>query len=74
MITIRLAAESDLPGILSIYNDIIINTTAVYDYEPHTFEMRQNWYMGKQKDGYPVYVAVENDVIAGFSSIGPFRA
>lgn len=73
MITIRNAAEKDLPGILTIYNDIILNTTAVYDYEPHTPEMRKNWYEAKQKDGYPVFVALEGASIVGFSSIGPFR-
>src|SRR5438874_9932436 len=73
MIIIRYAMETDLENILSIYNDIIVNTTAVYDYEPHTIEMRRNWYQAKQKDGYPVFVATENDKIVGFSSIGPFR-
>ncbi|MEO5995240.1 MAG: N-acetyltransferase family protein [Chitinophagaceae bacterium] len=74
MITIRKAAENDLPEILEIYNEVIINTTAVYDYEPHTLEMRRKWYNGKQQDGYPVFVAIENDNLVGFSSLGPFRA
>ena len=52
MITIRNAAENDLPEILEIYNEVIVNTTAVYDYEPHTLEMRKKWYDAKQQDGY----------------------
>ena len=43
MITIRDASEDDLPSILTIANDVILTTTAVYDYEPHTLEMRQVW-------------------------------
>lgn len=74
MVTIRKSAMQDLPGILQIYNDVIVQTTAVYDYEPHTLEMRKAWYEAKQKDGYPVYVATEDNKILGFSSIGPFRA
>jgi phosphinothricin acetyltransferase len=74
MISIRPASEGDLPEILSIYNDIILHTTAVYDYKPHTLEMRKSWYASKLKDNYPVFVAVEDDKIVGFSSIGPFRA
>lgn len=74
MVTIRKLSIQDLPGILQIYNDVILHTTAVYDYEPHTLEMRKAWYEAKQKDGYPVYVATEDDQILGFSSIGPFRA
>jgi len=74
MISIRYATENDLPEILAIYNDVIMNTTAVYDYEPHTLEMRQQWFRTKQEQGFPVFVATENGKIAGLSSIGPFRA
>jgi L-amino acid N-acyltransferase YncA len=74
MISIRLATEEDLPGILSIYNDIILHTTAVYDYQPHSMEMRKTWWASKLKDKYPVFVAAEAEKIVGFSSIGPFRA
>jgi L-amino acid N-acyltransferase len=72
-ITIRLATEDDLPQMLEIYNDIILNTTAVYDYEPHTIEMRREWYNTKQRQGFPVFIAEDKGVVAGFSTIGPFR-
>ena len=74
MIHIRKAVENDLPQLLSIYNDIILNTTAVYDYEPHTLEMRKQWFETKRQQGFPVFVAEEDGKILGFSSIGPFRA
>ena len=74
MVTIRHATANDLPQILAIYNDVIINTTAVYDYEPHTLEMRRQWFNTKQEQGLPVFVAEENGNILGLSSIGPFRA
>jgi L-amino acid N-acyltransferase len=74
MITIRAAREADLPGILSIYNDIILTTTAVYQYEIHTAEMRREWYAAKLQAGYPVFVAEGGSAIVGFSTIGPFRA
>ena len=73
MISIRQAKENDLPQILEIYNDIIKNTTAVYYYEPHTLEMRRKWFMEKQEKGFPVFVADENGIILGMSTIGPFR-
>jgi len=72
-IIIRLATEDDLPQMLAIYNDIILNTTAVYDYEPHTLAMRMEWFLTKQKQGFPVFAAEENGMIVGFSTIGPFR-
>src|SRR6185436_2596907 len=74
MISIREAIENDLPQLLSIYNDIILHTTAVYDYEPHTLEMRKQWFETKKQQGFPVFVAEEEEKIFGFSSIGPFRA
>ena len=74
MLHTREAEESDLPQLLTIYNDIIVNTTAVYDYEPHTLEMRRQWFEIKKQQGFPVFVAEESEMIVGFSSIGPFRA
>jgi phosphinothricin acetyltransferase len=74
MIAARRATEADLPAILAIYNDAILHTTAVYDYTPHTLAMRQAWLAAKQADGLPVFVADDGGQVAGFSSLGPFRA
>lgn len=74
MISIRQSKEADIPQLLEIYNDIIVHTTAVYDYEPHTLEMRTQWWKTKQAQGLPIFVAEEDDQVLGFSSIGPFRA
>jgi phosphinothricin acetyltransferase len=74
MLNIRKAIEDDLPQLLSIYNDIILYTPAVYDYEPHEMGMRKQWFETEEHQGFPVYVAEEDGKIFGFSSIGPFRA
>lgn len=74
MISIRPAAEKDLPALLEIYNHVILHTTAVYSYQPHTMEARREWYASKLKDGLPVFVAEEDGRVVGFSSYGPFRA
>ena len=74
MISIRTATEADLPQILDIYNDVILNTTAVYNYDTHTLQMRQEWFAQKQQQGFPVFVAEEENTIVGFSTYGPFRA
>jgi len=73
MITIRTATVEDIPTLLEIYNDIIINTTAVWHEEPHTLAMRQDWFALKKEQGFPVFVAEENKEVIGFSTIGPFR-
>jgi len=73
-IIIREATHADIPQMLDIYNHVILNTTAVYNYDPHTLQMRTEWFETKQQQGFPVFVAEENKVILGFSTIGPFRA
>jgi len=72
-IAIRAATLADLPAILEIYNDAILNTTSVYNYKAHTLEMRQEWFAEKQAKGLPLFVAVQQDAVIGFSTYGPFR-
>lgn len=71
---IRPATPSDLEAILTIYNDAIIHTTAVYSYQPQTLQERNNWFVQKQTDGYPVIVYEVEGNVAGFATFGPFRA
>ncbi len=73
MITVRHAVENDLPAMLEIYNDIIAHTTAVWHYEPHTLAMRQQWFQQRRAEGFPVFVAMDNEKMLGFSSFGSFR-
>lgn len=70
---IREASEKDLKDILEIYNDAILNTTAIYAYKIQTLEERKQWYEKKKQDGYPVLVFEENDKVIGFATFGPFR-
>ncbi|WML33466.1 N-acetyltransferase family protein [Clostridium sp. OS1-26] len=70
---IREASEEDLKDILEIYNDAILNTTAIYAYKIQTLEERKQWYEKKKQDGYPVLVFEENDKVIGFATFGPFR-
>ncbi|MBN8787646.1 MAG: N-acetyltransferase [Terrimonas sp.] len=74
MAQVRLATDNDIQAILDIYNYAIVYTTAVYDYEPHSFEMRRQWFETKKQQNFPVFVAEDNNEVVGFSSIGPFRA
>ena len=73
MISIRSATERDVPALLDIYNHVILHTTAVYSYQPHSLEARKEWYASRVKAGYPVFVAEDSGRVVGFSSYGPFR-
>ncbi|MBS1529802.1 MAG: N-acetyltransferase [Bacteroidetes bacterium] len=70
---IRDATENDIPGILEIYNHVIIHTTSVYSDHPHTFDMRLAWYRDRIGNGFPVFVAEDDGTVTGFSSFGHFR-
>ena len=72
---VRPATHAELPGILEIYNDAVLNTTATYDYEPRTLEHRTQWFEERQRDGYPMFVAVEEaGRVVGWSALNPFHA
>lgn len=71
---IRQAVENDLYEILEIYNDAILNTTAVYTYNVQTLEDRKLWFHKKNEDKFPVLVFEENNRVIGFATFGPFRA
>ena len=58
---------------LDIYNEAILNTTAVYQEETHSLSMRRRWFEEKQQAGLPVFAAYLNGQFVGFSSYGPFR-
>jgi L-amino acid N-acyltransferase len=70
---IRAAGESDLPGLLAIYNDVIATSTAVYSYIATTLEERTTWWRARVGMGYPVLVAVDDSGVLGFSTFGDFR-
>jgi phosphinothricin acetyltransferase len=73
MINVRNATEEDLPAMLEIYNEIILNTMAVWHEQAHTLEMREEWFSQKKEQGFPVFVAELNGLVVGFSTIATFR-
>jgi len=70
----REASENDLMAILEIYNDAILNTTAIYAYEPHDIEERKQWYDERKEKGHPVLVYEEDNKITGFATFEQFRS
>lgn len=71
---IRPATAADLPAILAIYNEVILNSTAVYRDEPFDLANRQAWFAERQARGWPVLVAEVDGLVAGFASYGDFRS
>ena len=71
---IRAALESDLPGLLVIYNDVIATSTAVYSDSPVSLEDRRQWQQARVASGYPVLVAADASGVLGFATFGDFRS
>jgi L-amino acid N-acyltransferase len=72
---IKSCNEAQLPEILEIFNDAIINTTSVYDYQPRTMDFMADWYNSKLKANYPIIglFGSQNELL-GFGTYGPFRS
>jgi L-amino acid N-acyltransferase len=62
-------------AILDIFNDAILTSTALYDYQARTPASMVGWFAAKRAGNYPVIGAVsEAGVLMGFASFGTFRA
>ncbi len=67
--------EAHAPAILEIFNDAILNSTALYEYKPRTMDTMTHWFSVKTANQFPVIGAVdESGALMGFASYGTFRA
>ncbi|MBS7806859.1 GNAT family N-acetyltransferase [Variovorax sp. PCZ-1] len=67
--------EQHSQAILDIFNEAIVNSTALYDYRPRPPESMAAWFATKQASAFPVVGAVdESGQLLGFASYGTFRA
>lgn len=60
--------------ILEIFNEAILNSTALFDYTVRTRAYMAEWFASKEKEGFPVIGIVgANDELLAFGTYGPFR-
>lgn len=72
---IRDAIEADAQSIMGIYNDAVLNTTAIWNEVTVDVDNRRHWMRERHRLGYPVLVAVDgSDRVLGYASFGDFRA
>lgn len=72
---IRDAEARDIDGIVAIYNDAVLNTTAIWNEVEVDAANRAAWLADRQRQGYPVLVAVdERGAVLGYASFGDWRA
>ena len=67
--------ESHANAILEIFNEAIVNSTALYDYKPRTQESLIAWFKAKEAGRFPVIgITASDNQLLGFASYGTFRA
>ena len=72
---IRCTYQKHADAMLGILNEAIVNTTALYDYEPRTIDDMRDWFQKKQSGGFPIIGIIdENNTLLGFATYGTFRA
>jgi len=72
---IRDARTEDVSSIRDIYNDAVLNTTAIWNETTVDLANRIAWMADRQKLGYPVLVSVDQEQrVLGYASFGDWRA
>ena len=69
---LSLATQADLAEILNIYNEVIRNSTAVYQEVELTTERGEAWFAAKLAGGFPFLVARDASGVTGFGSFVSF--
>jgi L-amino acid N-acyltransferase len=60
--------------ILDIFNEAIVNSTALYEYQPRQLESMVDWFKDKELGNFPVIGAIDqSNRLLGFASYGTFR-
>ena len=71
---IRDALETDLPALRDIFNDAVLNTTAIWMDNVVDLANRQAWFAARAQQGYPILVAENADgEVVSYASFGDWR-
>ena len=70
---LRTARDSDLPGIVSIYNQAISEQFCTGDTQPTSVECRRDWFRQHTAETYPIFIAEKDGALLGWCSLSPYR-
>lgn len=73
-LVVRDATTDDLAVVMEIYNDAVLNTTAIWNETVVDLENRKAWYAARRERGFPVLVAERDGQVVGYASYGDWRA
>lgn len=72
-INLRDANFDDLPAILAIHNDAVLNSVAIWTTTTADLDNRSALMQSRQAAGLPFLAAVAGDELLGYGSFGDFR-
>jgi L-amino acid N-acyltransferase YncA len=70
---IRPASEADLPAITAIYEEAVRHGTATFELEPPDLAEMTRRYRALMDGGYPYFVSVLDNRVAGYAYAGAYR-
>jgi len=71
---IRDAISADLPAIRDIFNDAVLNTTAIWMDSTVDLANREAWFAARAQQGYPILVVLDDSSdVVGYASFGDWR-
>ena len=70
---ISLARQEDLPDINRIYNQAVRQRFCTAHLEAIDMETREKWFHAHDPGRFPVFVAVDENKITGWVSLGAYR-
>lgn len=70
---LRDAVPADADAIAEIYNDAVLNTTAIWNDATVDAANRVDWLAARRAAGFPVVVAQIDGRVVAYASYGPFR-
>ena len=70
---IRQVELKDAEAIQAIYNDAVLNTTAIYANNPVTVANREQWIKEKLAANWPLFVFELEGQVVGYATYGVFR-
>jgi phosphinothricin acetyltransferase len=65
--------EKHLKDIRDIFNEAILQTTALYEELPRSEETIAAWFAKKRQDGIPIFGVEQQGTVVGFATWGTFR-
>lgn len=71
--SLRVAREEDLPRLVDIYNEVILEGGFTADLRPYTIAQRRPWFNDHLIPPFQIHLVIEDDLVLGYFYLSPWR-